>query len=419
MGDILNFLGYLLNHSLVKSSAVVFIGSMLANVGAYLYHLILGRILGPVYYGELAALLSLLNILNVPSSVLQTVLVKYFSTLKAGNKVGQVRSLFSLATSKILVGEIIIFLIVFPLFPYLIRFLKIERVGYLVWLYLIFASFLLGTINGSLLQAFQFFKLSTILVNLGMVLRLVLGVIFAFYGVGWVLVSNIFSNLLAYGFSFWPIRFLFKVKPSKITLSRRHVASYSIPTFLTTLGITALYSQDVVLVKHFFSAETAGIYSSLSILGRVIFFATTAVSFVVFPVISQYQAQRRSYFRLALFSLGAVALISFGITALYFLFPALFVNLLFGRLFVGAIPYMGWFGLFISFFSLSSLLTTICLAAGKTLVWFFVIIAALGQMVLISFYHDSLLAVTINNLVVASSLFFLLLVYFAYAKRQA
>ena len=71
----------LLLHPFVKGGLVVMGGAMAANVSAYLYHLIVGRILGPVAYGELAALLALFFILNVPSSVLQTISVKFFPHL--------------------------------------------------------------------------------------------------------------------------------------------------------------------------------------------------------------------------------------------------------------------------------------------------------------------------------------------------
>ena len=84
----------ILAHPFIKGSAIMFGGTMVTNVLAYLYHLVVGRILGPVGYGELAALLSIFYILNSPSIVIQNILVKFFSQLKAKQDLGQAKRLF-------------------------------------------------------------------------------------------------------------------------------------------------------------------------------------------------------------------------------------------------------------------------------------------------------------------------------------
>src|SRR5476649_2490100 len=70
-------------NTVFTGSAVMFTGSMFVNFLSYLFHVVIGRILGVERYGELATLLSLFFILNVPSLVIQTVLTKYFASYKA------------------------------------------------------------------------------------------------------------------------------------------------------------------------------------------------------------------------------------------------------------------------------------------------------------------------------------------------
>jgi len=89
-----SYLSHYAAHPFVKGSAIMFGGTMIANVLAYLYHLVVGRILGPVGYGELAALISIFYILNSPSIVVQNILVKFFSQLKAKRDYGQAKRLF-------------------------------------------------------------------------------------------------------------------------------------------------------------------------------------------------------------------------------------------------------------------------------------------------------------------------------------
>ena len=63
----------LINHPLFSGSAIVFVGNMTANVVNYLYHLIMGRMLGPVEYGVLASLYSVLYLVGIiPSSAATT-----------------------------------------------------------------------------------------------------------------------------------------------------------------------------------------------------------------------------------------------------------------------------------------------------------------------------------------------------------
>ena len=71
-----------LGNPLFKGSFIVLTGSTIANVGSYLFHLLMGRLLGPVDYGVLESLISLSYFLGVPLSVFTIVIVKYISQEK-------------------------------------------------------------------------------------------------------------------------------------------------------------------------------------------------------------------------------------------------------------------------------------------------------------------------------------------------
>lgn len=414
----MNTVRNILMHPVVKSSATVFAGSMAANLAGWLYHLFVGRILGAEAYGELAALLSLFYIVNVPSSVIQTVFVKYFSTLKAKRAHRQAKWLIRVATEKMVLLEGIGLIAVSLLSGAVASFLRIQSAWYVVWLYLIFATFLVSIVNASALQGFQLFTASSVLTSLGMALRLVVGVPLASFGVGWVLVGNIFSNILNYGFSFIPLRFFARVKEEALTLNRRDVTGFSLPALMTVLGTTLLFSQDVLFVKHYFSAFEAGIYASLSVLGKVLFYATGAVSFVLFPVVAERNVMGRGHLRLVFSGLVIIATICLGLSAVYFALPQLVV-IAFGHTFSGALPYMGRFAIFMSFFSLSSILAQILLAVERMSVWIIAASFAVAQAVLLAWFHDSLSQVILVNILVSAGLFFSLLLYYGYGTTKA
>lgn len=406
------------SHPLAKNSAIVFIGAMLTNVTSYLYHVAVGRILGPVGYGELAALISIFYILNAPSAVLQNIVVKFFSTLKAKHQDNQAKNLLLFITKFTFILEIVCFIVLIPFVGMMAKYLNITHVSYLVYLYFIFALSLLGILNVSVLQGYQKFVQMTAITNLSNGLRLIFGIIGAFFGVGWALIANIGSNLIGYLAAFVPLKGLLHLKPSKVTISAKSAFLYSVPTFLALLAVTALYSQDVVLVKHFFNAQTAGVYSSISVLGKIIFFASSSIGFVAFPMLAERKTLNKPYHSIVFSSLAVVAFISLGLTIGYFAFPLFIVKVLFGRAFLGAIPYLGAFGLFMSFYSLSNLFTTMYLALEKTSVWIFVIAAAVTQIITINLYHSTLSVVIRNNTLIVGGLFVALLLYYPYATRR-
>ena len=408
----------ILAHPFIKGSAVMFAGTMLANVLAYFYHLVVGRMLGPAGDGELAAILSIFYILNSPSIVIQNILVRFFSQLKAKKDFGQAKRLFLRITRLISIALILLGVILLPFVSGIASFLQIADRMYLVWLYLMFASFVFGIVNVSVLQAFQQFAAIALINPLSGVLRLGLGTVGAFFGVGWTLVSGVVAGFMGYAAMFFPLKGLLAQKERTITLSPVSTLYYSIPTFIAVFTITALYSQDVVLVKHFFGAEEAGIYSSLSVLGKIIFFASSSLGVVAFPMLAERKELKKPYGSIVAVSLLGVAAVSFGITLFYFLFPSFVVSMLFGSAFAKAGGLLAAFGLFISFFTLSYLFTSMYLALGKTGVWVFTALAAIAQALAITVSHATLSAVIWNNTLIAGGLFATLLLYYPYATRR-
>jgi O-antigen/teichoic acid export membrane protein len=63
----------------LKSSIIVFVGSMIVNVLNYVFHLILGRNLGPSGYGIAVSLISLLAIFSIPLGSVNTLVVNFTS----------------------------------------------------------------------------------------------------------------------------------------------------------------------------------------------------------------------------------------------------------------------------------------------------------------------------------------------------
>jgi O-antigen/teichoic acid export membrane protein len=408
----------LTSHTVVKNSLIVLIGSVSGNILAYIYHLLVGRILGPAQYGELGALISMFYILNVPSGVIQTGLTKYFAVLKARGAAGQAKTLLYHSIKILLLagfsGLILILVFQHPVAAYL----NIANSLILVMLYLVFYIYLIYVPITSLYSGYQRFTEQTLVINLSSVVRIIFGVIAAYYGVLYSVVANALSNAATIILSLWPLKNVFREKSVPLSLSKKRVYAYALPMTLAMLGVTSLYSVDVVLVKHFFSSFDAGIYTALSVLGKIIFFASFAITSVMFPTIAERKEKGQDYSGLFWNGAGIVAAISVVVTAGYFIFPELTVKLLFGKSYDSAVQYIGRFGIFLSLVTLATYFVQCFLAAGKTMIAMFVSAAAIFQILLIYQFHNTLDQVINVNITITFILCLILSAYQVISSRK-
>lgn len=405
-------------HPLAKGSAIILVGSMVSNAGAYAYHLVVGRILGPVGYGELASLFSFSYLLNVPAVVLQTVLTRYVAGYKANHEVGRAKTLAFTASKWLLIVTVAGALFLVPFISSVSAFLRLTQPVSVFYMYLTSALLLLGTVETGMLQGFQLFTEAMVFANIGIALRIVGGTIGALFGVTQTVLAGVITNVIGYFLYLVPLRFVLRAHPEPLDISSKEATSYTIPTLLAILGITSLYSTDIMLAKHFLSGFDAGLYAALSVMGKIVFFASSSVVYVLFPVIAERTKQGVTSHRLVYAALGAVGLVSGAITLGYYLFPRLALLLLFGPSYFPASTSLGTFGIFISLFSLANVLVTTLLGQGSTKVWLFVVVASILQIGGISLSHDSIASILWMNIIVTGALLSALLLYYRHAIKE-
>jgi O-antigen/teichoic acid export membrane protein len=197
-------------------------------------------------------------------------------------------------------------------------------------------------------------------------------------------------------------------------LTKKELLLFSIPTFLTLLGLTSLYSFDIVLVRHFFTPGQSGLYSAIATLGKVIFYASSAVTLVLFPVLSERTAKREPVGKILTIALSLVSIISVGVTFIYFIAPAFVIQLLFGSSYNGASSYLGLFACFISLYSLGNVFVLTCLAVNKLSIWIITLIAAIVQAILISIFHQTIMDIIIVNIGVTAVFVLSAFIYYTY-----
>lgn len=412
----ISFHKLILSNTLARNSAIVFVGTMAANVLSYLYHLIMGRLLGPSGYGELSSLLSILYIFTIPLLVTQTVLVKFVSGFKAHGEVGQAKSLFIKAVKGFGVLSVVGFPVALLIAPWVTSFLHLSSSVLFVYVYLLLVISLFITAAAGMLTGYQKFVWVSVLTAGAILMKILLSVPFASLAVSGMMIATVIASAIVCALYVMPLRFLLSAKRKPTHLNKRDALGFAVPTLLVQLGITSLYSTDIILVRHFFDAQSSGLYAALAILGKIIFYASSAVPMVLFPIASERVAMGTKTKKLIVSAILAVAVISAGITALYFLFPNSIVSLLFGNAYGGVGSMLGLFGIFLSFFSVANIIAVSCLAVGKIHIWLFSVTAALAQIIGIAIFHGTIAQVIILNTAIVAVFAFASAAYYLYEK---
>ena len=392
------------SNTLAKNSAIVFAGSMGANIISYVYHLLLGRMLGPSGYGEISSLFSILYIFTVPLLVGQTVLVKFISNIKATGTLSQSKSLFIAVTKMCSIGSIVLLPVIIVFSGPITHFLHLSSPLLFILVYVLFVVTLLSTVTASMLQGYQQFAWFSLLTLVVLIIKVLLSISFVPWGVTGMLIAAIIATVCVYGVYFIPLKDMLQTSAVSAGIQKKEAVLYTIPTLLSLLGITSIYTTDIILVRHYFSSAEAGMYAAIAILGKIIYYASSAVSQVMFPVLSEKAAKKQSTNQLVITSLIAVSVMSFVLSGVYFLFPTVIVKMLFGNAYTGAAGVLGQFGIFIALFSVGNIVTMANLAIGKTGVWFIPLICAILQIVAILNIHSTIQSVIMVNIVVCALL---------------
>ena len=411
--------------SFFKDTSIMFLASMLTNVFNLLYHLFMVRMLTPVDFGVLNALLSLLIITSVASGTLQAVTTKFLSAFKAKNQSGKISSFLKVFFKKISIIGLIIFSIIFILRKNIADFLNLKDTflviiaGMLMFLSTIM-PFLLGALQG--LQKFKHLG-ATLIINAG--LRFLVGVALVLLGLrvcgalSGIVIAGIAVLILA-GMFLKPYFYLKKQNAVNLetAFDITSVYKYFLPTLIALPSFGLLTNMDVILVKHFFSPQQAGFYSVAQMVGKIILFLPGAVNIVMFPKLSQQHTLKKDtkfILKKCLFTVGAISTLS-GIFCI--IFPAFVLKLLAGNVLPECLPLVMPFAISMAFFSMSSVLMYYHLSLHDWRFIYSFLFFMILQAILIYLFHNSLLEVLYVLTGVSICLFFANLYSINWSDKQ-
>lgn len=387
-------------------------GSTIANTINYLYHLSIGRLLGPSGYGELVSLISLSGLLAVLPASISLVVVKYVSASKTER---DQTALINWLKIKIFKFTFVFFILLILITPLIQSFLHIDNPSYIVAVAITFLFSLPALYNRSILQGLLKFKETTISILFENSTRFITSILLVYLGyqVGGAMTGLVTSVVAGWYLTNRYLKPLFWKNP-KMSPDIKSMVFYTVPVLVQSIALTSLYSSDLILVKHFFSSHDAGIYAALSTLGKIILFGAGPISAVMFPIVAQRHSKGKGYRKIMILSFLATFIFAIFVLVVYWLFPHFAINLLYGAAYLEASNLLIWFGIFITLFTLSSLIISFHLSVGRTTVVFLPALASVAQILAIWFNHTGLFTVIIISISITALLLSLLLIYSVY-----
>lgn len=382
----------------------------------------MSRHLTTISYGALNSLLSLFMILSVPTNSVLMVVSRYIAKHATLKELAKARTLLHQLFKRIglLAGGV--FLLFIILSPLISSFLRVDSLVpvFIIGAVVFFAFIIpipLGALQG--LQSFGYLGLGFALLGL---LRLGSGVLFEQGGgeLNGALGASLFASVVVFFLAIVFLRGSFPPQEEPLGGELKEVFRYSFPVFISFLSLMTLTNSDMILIKHYFPAEDAGLYAAVAVLGRTILYIPTAIILALFPMVTELHTLNRDVFKLLRKALLYTLMLSGVGVGAFLIAPQFLITFLFSQKFAPVAPLLRLYGVAMLSYSLLNVLMIFNLARRSAIFIYSFIAAAVVQISLICTFHKTLQEVLYIIIVSGLGLliFNLLLLYHHKRKLQ-
>ncbi|WP_396600826.1 oligosaccharide flippase family protein [Algibacter sp. R77976] len=392
----------------------LFMLSVLAvNGGNYLYNLILGRVLGPAQFADAAVLITFLLVLSFAAMTFQLVTAK-FSVLFENE-------IFTSFVSKIYKNALLVGVIMGVLIIVFASNLQSLFNTSSSNMFVVFGCgvplYFLMSVNRGVFQGKKAFKSLSITYQSEMLSRLIITL-------GLILIFNIQSSvviavgiLASFVFGLIPFRFPTLIPKKALVLSKIHskeIKSFFIITAFYELTQIIINNSDILLVKHYFESYEAGLYASLALIGRIVYFIAWMFVMLLLPTVVQLKKDGKETAPTLFKYIGYIAAISITIILACLSFPETIITLLFGDSYIAMAPLLWKYAIATSMFAISNIFAYYYLSLDKYIPVVISGVFGMLQMGLVIFYHDSLEQVVHMQIIAMLLLLAIQLAFFKY-----
>jgi len=322
---------------ILSGSMIMLLGSALVSGVNFAYNMVTARLLGPTNFGHVSVTMTLLMLTSAITLAFQLVCAKFVARNESMHgKWIVVRNLHKLAW-------VVSSVVALGLVSYsgaLTRYLNLPARSILLLLALgIWFYIPLGVRRGAMQGQCAFPRLtSNFLLEAGVkfVGSVVLIELLLRTGMGNAVLGAIAALALSVMAAYFLPPLTPELRSRDMPACQGSFIPASVPEGMQAIvffiGQVLINNIDIVLVKHFFSPQQAGLYAAIALVGRVLYLAAWSVVSAMFPV-SANVPQKDERFSILAIPLGVVLLISGGFVAITSLIPHFIMQMVFGAAF--------------------------------------------------------------------------------------
>ena len=390
------------------------LSAMIVNVGNYLYNLIIGRMLGPVGFADASLLVTMLLVLSFLAMTFQLTAAKFTAEMDEAKSHSLLKSMNRFG----LIIGMVIMLGVSTFARSLQQFFQSET----MWMYVIFAMsvplYFLMSIGRGYVQGSRSFTKLSMSYQLEMLIRLcgtvaLLRLLNVEPGI-----SISLGILASIALGSLPIRKRTNDRAMESFSLTKTLWVFAAYTLMYELSQVLINNTDILLVKHYFSAEEAGLYAALAMIGRVVFFIAWMFAMILLPhVIAAEKAGKDSRTLLWKYVsytsvLGAI------ITGASYLIPEVIVHILFGSAYTEIAPLLWLYALATSLFAVANMFAYYFLSRSMYRPIYLTFIVGLLQVIGLIAFHASLYQVVILQVVLMAILLMVQVAHYIHYSKS-
>jgi O-antigen/teichoic acid export membrane protein len=318
--------------TVLSGSVIMLVAMMLVNVFNFAYNMVMARMLGPGAFGNINAAVTLLLLASCISLAFQLVCAKFVAkNSDDSGKAAIVHNLLRKAWIVSLALGAILFIAQKPVAsylnvpsPWIIGLLAIGIAAYAP----------LGVKRGAMQGVCAFPRLGTNFVLEALVRFFVgAGLVVAGYGVLGAVGAISAAVIAACFVPRLPLQL--RIKAGSVETPSYAEAVQAIVFFI---GQVIINNIDILLVKHFFPSDPAGIYAAISQIGRLLYFASWfGVVNAMFPVAAAAAPEQKKAH-----GIGLPLLLVLGLSLVFIAAAALFPHLIMSVIFGSRFIQIGW-----------------------------------------------------------------------------
>jgi len=393
----------------LNGSIIMLVSTTLVAVLNFAFNVAMARMLGPASFGHVTAIVTLLMLASAITLAFQLVCAKFVAR---NETMGEKTSVFQSLVGKAWLVSLGVGAGLVVLQKPIASYLHLPNSWALAVLAIGISAYVpLGVRRGGMQGICSFGRLSANFI-IEAVTKLAIAILLVALGYGVMgAVGAISASILAaYIFPGMPASFRTRMRTALQPASFKE----GMQATVFFVGQVIINNIDILLVKHFFAPEQAGVYAAVALAGRVLYIAGWSVVSAMFPISAAAKPRERNSHVILVPMLFVIALFVLFMLAANF-FPALIMGTIFGQGFPSSGALLTRYAAATGLYSVSVVLMTyemsrrIANTAWLQLIFSGILVLAIG------IFHHTLQEVIVVQIVLMASM--LLLVSFPFVRR--